>query len=47
VSAKGVGAGVADTRPIGVGILAAVFGVACLAFLFGSARRRSFGRVTS
>jgi hypothetical protein len=47
VSDKGVEAGVANTRPIGVGILVAVFGVACLAFLFGSAKRRSFGRVTS
>jgi hypothetical protein len=47
VSDKGVGGGVADTRPIGIGILVAVFGVACLAFLFGSARRRSFGRVAS
>jgi hypothetical protein len=45
VSDKGVGGGVGNTRPIGVGILAAVLGVVCLAFLFGSARRRSFGRV--
>jgi hypothetical protein len=45
VSDKGVGSSVADTRPIGVGILAAVFGVVCLAFLFGSARRRGLGRV--
>jgi hypothetical protein len=48
VSDKGVGAGAADTRPVGIGILVVVFGVACLAFLFGSARRRhSFGRVAS
>jgi hypothetical protein len=45
VSDKGVGGGVGDTRPIGVGILVAVFAVAGLAFLFGSARRRTFGRV--
>jgi hypothetical protein len=47
VSDKGVGRGVADTRPIGVGILVAVFAAACLAFLLGSARRRNFGRMAS
>jgi hypothetical protein len=40
VSDTGVGAGVANTRPVGVGILVAVSAVAGLAFLIGSARRR-------
>jgi hypothetical protein len=44
VSDTGVG-GVGDTRPVGVGILVAVFAAAGLAFLIGSARRRrTFGR---
>jgi hypothetical protein len=47
VSDKGAAGGVADTRPIGVGILVAVFAAACLAFLFGSVRRQKFGRMAS
>jgi hypothetical protein len=47
VSDKGAAGGVADTRPIGVGILVAVFAAACLAFLFGSVRRQKLGRMAS
>ena len=43
VSDKGAAA-IGDTRPVGVGILVAVFAAAGLAFLIGSARRRrTFG----
>jgi hypothetical protein len=39
VSDKGANAGVGDTRPIGIGILIAVFAAAGLAFVFGVGRR--------
>lgn len=39
VSAKGVRGGVGDTRPVGVGILVAVFAAAGVAFLLGFGRR--------
>ena len=39
VSHKGVGGEVGDTRPVGVGILVAVFAAAGIAFLFGVGRR--------
>jgi cobalamin biosynthesis Mg chelatase CobN len=39
VSAKGAGGEAGDTRPVGVGILVAVFAAAGLAFMFGFGRR--------
>jgi hypothetical protein len=43
VSDTGAG-GVGDTRPVGVGILMAIFALAGVVFLFGSAKRRAFSR---
>jgi hypothetical protein len=45
VSDTGAG-GVGDTRPVGVGILVAIFALAGVVFLFGSAKRRAFSRRT-